>query len=90
MNIIARSALTMVVIAAALGLNASASRADAPWCAVVSVGTGNAYWGCRYRTAEECAPNVLSGNRGFCNPNPSYALENVTLKKHRTARSHRN
>jgi hypothetical protein len=25
---------------------------------------------CRYRTVEECVPNVIAGNRGFCNLNP--------------------
>lgn len=28
-------------------------------------------WECIYRSIEECRPNVLTGNRGFCNPNPT-------------------
>ncbi len=44
----------------------------APWCAVISLGDGDAYWDCQYRSLEECVPNVLAGNRGFCNPNPAY------------------
>jgi hypothetical protein len=43
---------------------------DAPWCAVVSVGTGSVQWDCEYRTVEECVPHVLTGNRGSCNINP--------------------
>ena len=43
---------------------------DAPWCAVLQVGTGAVVWHCYYRTAEECAPNVVAGNRGSCNLNP--------------------
>jgi hypothetical protein len=43
---------------------------DAPWCAVVNLGTGEMYWDCQYRTVEECVPNVIAGNRGFCNLNP--------------------
>lgn len=43
---------------------------DAPWCAVLQVGTGAVVWHCYYRSAEECAPNVLAGNRGSCNLNP--------------------
>jgi hypothetical protein len=43
---------------------------DAPWCAVINVGTGEVYWDCQYRTVEECVPNVIAGNRGFCNVNP--------------------
>jgi hypothetical protein len=42
----------------------------APWCAVLTVGEDSVYWDCRYRSVEECRPNVLAGNRGFCNPNP--------------------
>ena len=44
----------------------------APWCAVVNMGTGNLYWDCQYWSLQQCVPNVLSGNRGFCNQNPSF------------------
>ena len=43
---------------------------DAPWCAVLQVGTGSVVWHCYYRTAQECAPHVVAGNRGTCNLNP--------------------
>ncbi|HTH32797.1 MAG TPA: DUF3551 domain-containing protein [Xanthobacteraceae bacterium] len=43
---------------------------DAPWCAVLQIGTGSVVWHCYYRTAEECAPQVVAGNRGTCNLNP--------------------
>jgi hypothetical protein len=33
-------------------------------------GMVDARWDCRYRTVEECVPNVIAGNRGFCNLNP--------------------
>jgi hypothetical protein len=39
---------------------------------VVSVGTGAVIWDCQYRSIEECVPNVLAGNRGFCNVNPAW------------------
>lgn len=42
---------------------------DAPWCAVINLGMGDVSWDCRYRTVEECVPNVIAGNRGFCNLN---------------------
>jgi hypothetical protein len=45
----------------------------APWCAVLSMGPGDAYWDCHYSSIEECRPTVLAGNRGFCNPNPRWA-----------------
>jgi hypothetical protein len=38
---------------------------------VINVGTGSVIWDCKYRSVEECVPNVLAGNRGFCNPSPS-------------------
>ena len=89
MSIIIRSVLAIAVVTAALCLTVPASRADAPWCAVVSLGNGNAYWDCRYRTIEECTPNVLGGNRGFCNQSPWYTAEKIAFKKSRATRSHR-
>jgi hypothetical protein len=53
---------------------------EAPWCAVISLGTGSMYWDCRYRSIEECQPNVLGGNRGWCNPNP-YSVAVPTGRK---------
>jgi hypothetical protein len=32
------------------------------------------YWDCQYNSLEACVPNVLSGNRGFCNVNPAFGL----------------
>jgi uncharacterized protein DUF3551 len=71
MKSIMRLVLAVAVSAAALCFNVPVSRAfDAPWCAVTDIGTGNMYWDCQYRSIEECRPNVLAGNRGWCNPNP--------------------
>jgi hypothetical protein len=42
---------------------------EAPWCAVSKDGD---HWDCQYRSLEECRPNVVAGNRGFCNPNPYF------------------
>ena len=59
---------------------------NAPWCAVISLGTGDVYWDCQYATIEQCVPNVLAGNRGFCNHNPRfsgwYAPESQTPRRH--------
>jgi len=64
--------IATVAFAAATGFDVPASHAfgDAPWCAVINVGTGEMYWDCQYRRFEDCAPNVVAGNRGFCNVNP--------------------
>jgi hypothetical protein len=63
-------------LAAGMWLDAPASQAqgygNAPWCAVISLGTGDVQWQCEYRTVEECVPNVLAGNRGSCTQNPSF------------------
>ena len=71
-----RLTVAIAAVAAALCLQVSSSQAqyygDAPWCAVLQIGTGSVTWHCYYRTVEECVPNVLAGNRGSCNLNPYF------------------
>ena len=55
---------------------AAADYDEAPWCAVVGMGKG-VYWDCQYATFEACRPNVLAGNRGWCNPNPYFVASNA-------------
>jgi hypothetical protein len=73
---IGRLTAAIVIVAAAMCLQVSSSQAqyygDAPWCAVLQIGTGSVTWHCYYRTVEECVPNVLAGNRGSCNLNPYF------------------
>lgn len=67
---------------AALGVSAAALCAGmapghaafstAPWCAVLEMGQGDVYWDCQYQSIEQCRPNVIAGNRGFCNMNPAW------------------
>ena len=64
-------------------LNAEAS--EAPWCAVMAWGDGDLPWDCKYRSIEECRSKVIAGNRGFCNPNPSYVATPPELKNSRQA-----
>lgn len=45
---------------------------QAPWCAIMSMGDGVVHEDCSYASLEACRPNILAGNRGFCNPNPAY------------------
>jgi hypothetical protein len=45
---------------------------EGPWCAVMSMGNGGIYEDCHYASFEACYPNVLAGNRGFCNQNPRW------------------
>jgi Protein of unknown function (DUF3551) len=60
---------------------------EAPWCAVTSGGDGDMHWDCQYRSIEECRPNVLAGNRGWCNPNP-YFVAPYRPTEHRPSRQH--
>lgn len=64
----------IVLAATSSGLRPAAAdnRGAFPWCAVYSVGRGSVVWDCQYRSVEACRPNVISGNRGFCNHNPAY------------------
>jgi hypothetical protein len=62
---------------------------EAPWCAVIQLGKDAAYWDCQYWSLEACVPNVLAGNRGFCNSNPAFQGYTAPRKKasRRTRRS---
>jgi len=91
MKIHMRLVLAVAVSAAALCFNVPVSRSfeHGPWCAVVSTGNGNVTWDCQYNSIEECVPNVLSGNRGFCNVNPAFGLYAAEPAKHRKHRKRR-
>ena len=68
-----RFILAAGVFIAALALDIRAAPArEGPWCAVVSAGPAGVSWNCRYGSIEECRPNVISGNRGFCTQNPRW------------------
>src|SRR5262245_65821310 len=58
------------------------AEARAPWCAVINLGTGSVYWGCQYRSFEDCYHRgvVLAGNRGFCHPSPYYVTGYVEAR----------
>jgi hypothetical protein len=80
------------MLAAVMGAGVPAAQAgsfgNAPWCAVQNLGAGDVVWDCEFRTAEECAPHVIAGNRGFCNINPSFVPPtSVAPTKHRKRHS---
>jgi hypothetical protein len=85
MKNIMRLVLSVGAMAAAVCLYFPASRASEtyPWCAVLMFGAGDVYWDCHYHSVEECRPNVIAGNRGFCNLNPWYAPMTIKPTKHR-------
>jgi len=68
-----RLVLAATVVLAGAFLWLQPAKAEAPWCAVITIGEDSVIWDCRFRTIEECRPTVLAGNRGFCNPNPYFA-----------------
>ena len=87
MKTMMRLMLAVCAFTAALCFDVPPSRAsgDAPWCAVINMGQ-DVYWDCQYRSVEECVPNVLAGNRGFCNHNPWYEPKTIGTQKHRKRR----
>jgi hypothetical protein len=66
------TAAVMAVLCCKISSGQAQSYGNAPWCAVVNQGNGDVVWDCEYQTVEQCVPNVLAGNRGFCNLNPTY------------------
>lgn len=87
-----RPFLLAAVFLIALSFNPAAQAGyydDGPWCANVSVGRGVMAKDCHYRSAEECSPNVIAGNRGFCTQNPAWAGWNTPVAPvRRHARRH--
>ena len=60
-----------VAILAGVFFGPTAQAYEAPWCAVIELSKGSAYWDCQYRSFDDCyrRGNILAGNRGFCNAN---------------------
>ena len=80
----------VATLAAALVFGLQPAAADyyaAPWCAVIAMGDGDMQWDCEYRSVEECRPNVLAGNRGWCNPNPYYVAASAEHRQPRKRRA---
>ena len=65
--------LILVAVAAAMLFDVRVSQAyEGPWCAGTNRGGGTFVYNCSMRTLEQCIPEVIAGNRGFCSPNPYY------------------
>jgi hypothetical protein len=82
---------TILVVAAAASISFSlrhAMGAQAPWCALIDMGTGDWYWDCQYGSFQDCyrRSNILAGNRGFCTPSPYYVAGPVEQTRKRSAR----
>jgi hypothetical protein len=77
---IRRLILTTAASATVLCLQTPASRAsqigDDKWCAVSDEAGDVIMWDCEFDTAEDCAPAIAVGTRGFCALNPTYQAPN--------------
>ena len=78
------AAVALLLVA---GFGPAAQAYEAPWCAVIELSKGSAYWDCQYRSFDDCyrRGNILAGNRGSCNSSPYY-VGSVTEKKRHTKR----
>jgi len=88
MKIITRLTLAVAALIAALCfVHTSHAYVQGPWCAVVSGGgEASVIRDCHYRSIEECRPNVIAGNRGFCSQNPNWPDSNAPARKTRPKR----
>jgi hypothetical protein len=76
-------AIAALLAVTSLGARPAHARAEKPWCAVYTLGFGSVQWDCEYDSIETCRPNVIAGNRGFCNPNPYYrAPQRRAVRRH--------
>jgi hypothetical protein len=83
---------TILVAAAALAsvtFSPGHAKAEAPWCAVISLGPGTVYWDCQYLSFEDCyrRGNILAGNRGFCNQDPYYVVASAEQRQTQKSRA---
>ena len=72
-------AATVFVLAMAFDLRPVHAYGAAPWCTAVTMGH-SVIKDCHYRTFEDCYPNIIGGNRGFCEPNPDWYGRNLRPK----------
>jgi hypothetical protein len=86
MRILLTAAVLGTIMASAMG-PARASM-DAPWCTSVQIAHSEEL-DCHYRTFEECYPNIIGGNRGFCVQNPHWGEREPKLEKPKRHRKHR-
>ena len=84
-------AAAVFIAAIAFDLRPASAFGNGPWCSAVVFGH-SVVKNCAYRTFEECLPNVLGGNCGFCEQNPDWfgrAERPKTLRHHKKRRVNR-
>jgi hypothetical protein len=67
--------IALGVIVTFLGLGSTASDAyyRGRWCASVAEGNGTVRQICHFNDFAACQAEVISGNRGWCGPNPYWS-----------------
>lgn len=73
--------VTAVLTAIELASPGPVRAMEGPWCAIRNFGSDISE-DCQYRTFEDCRQTVVSGFRGFCNPNPRWRAD-VGPRRHR-------
>ena len=85
-----RLVLFAALLLAALACDARPGWAhEGRWCAVMDIGAETVQRDCRFDRIEDCVPNVLAGNRGFCMHNPRWRGDYQPAAKERKARHKR-
>ena len=81
-----RTILVAAAAVASVSFSPGHAKAEAPWCAMISVGKDSIYWDCQYSSFDDCYRRgiILAGNRGFCNHSPYYVAgsQRQTRKPH--------
>ena len=54
---------------------------EGAWCARTNTGAGRVEEDCIFDSFEACRRTVISGNRGFCTPNPAFVGKVNTSRK---------
>jgi hypothetical protein len=84
-NIVPKLTIAAGLLAVILCLGIPVSPASAygdekKWCAVTDPGGDTLVWDCEFETAEDCAPSLAAGNRGFCALNPAWRPDASTKR----------
>ena len=62
----------LIVAALYAGLESANARGKGAWCARTNTGASRVQDNCGFSSVEACRRWVISGNRGFCTPNPAF------------------
>ena len=76
-------ALAFGAIVVGLGTSPSQAYYHGRWCATVATGNGSVREICHFNDFAVCAAEVVSGNRGFCGPNPYWTGQTPRVSRKR-------